>query len=67
MDKLLKELHDEMGKLIEMYEKAEENQEEHYQKIKFEEISAFIKKCFDIQKIKHPKLIAKQSKKKISN
>lgn len=65
MDKLLKELHDEMEKLIEMYEKAEENQEEHYQKIKFEEISKFIKKCFDIQKIKHPKFFRKSLEKVI--
>ena len=30
MDKLLKELYDEMEKLIEMCEKAEEKQEERY-------------------------------------
>ena len=65
MDKLLKELHDEMEKLIEMCEKAEENQEERYQKVKFEEISKFIKKCFDIQKIKHPKFFRKSLEKVI--
>ena len=43
MDKLLKELHDEMEKLIEMCEKAEEKQEEHYQKVKFGEICKFVK------------------------
>ena len=59
MDKLLKELHDEMEKLIEMYEKAEENQEERYQKVKFGEICKFVKKCFDAQKIKHPKFFRK--------
>ena len=42
MDKLLKELYDEMEKLIEMCEKAEEKQEEHYQKVKFGEICKFI-------------------------
>ena len=65
MDKLLKELHDEMEKLIEMCEKAEENQEERYQKVKFEEICKFIKKCFDAQKIKHPKFFRINSKKVI--
>ena len=62
MDKLLKELHDEMEKLIEMCEKAEENQKERYQKVKFEEICKFIKKCFDAQKIKHPKFFRINSK-----
>ena len=65
MDKLLKELHDEMEKLIEMYEKAEENQEERYQKVKFGEICKFVKKCFDAQKIKHPKFFRKSLEKVI--
>ena len=65
MDKLLKELYDEMEKLIEMCEKAEEKQEEHYQKVKFGEICKFVKKCFDAQKIKHPKFFRKSLEKVI--
>ena len=65
MDKLLKELHDEMEKLIEMCEKAEEKQEEHYQQVKFGEMCSFIKKCFDAQKIKHPKFFRINLKKVI--
>ena len=65
MDKLLKELYDEMEKLIEICEKAEENQEERYQKVKFGEICKFVKKCFDAQKIKHPKFFRKNLEKVI--
>ena len=72
MDKSLKELYEKMGKLIEMCEKAEEmcekvegNLEEHYQQVKFGEMCSFIKKCFDAQKIKHPKFFRINLKKVI--
>lgn len=72
MDKSLKELYEKMEKLIEMCEKAEEmcekaeeKQEEHYQKVKFGEICKFVKKCFDAQKIKHPKFFRKSLEKVI--
>lgn len=72
MDKSLKELYEKMEKLIEMCEKAEEmcekvegNLEEHYQQIKFGEICSFIKKCFDAQKIKHPKFFRRSLEKVI--
>ena len=65
MDKSLKELYEKMEKLIEICEKAEENQEERYQKVKFGEICKFVKKCFDAQKIKHPKFFRKNLEKVI--
>lgn len=65
MDKSLKELYEKMEKLIEMCEKVEGNLEEHYQQVKFGEMCSFIKKCFDAQKIKHPKFFRINLKKVI--
>ena len=65
MDKSLKALYEKMEKLIAMCEKVEGNLEEHYQQVKFGEMCSFIKKCFDAQKIKHPKFFRINLKKVI--